>query len=149
MKKMWWVFLGSISLASAALGQSPASAGAGVDPARVSSLLQTRLLRPLARAESKRSPFSREEPGPEERRVRLLDSTPRRDTRGEAFVRFAVDARWAEEATWEQNEILGCVYPDTRRVFVQFGRAHVPARALLGHDGAARGDVCRAAPPPR
>jgi hypothetical protein len=93
------------------------------------------LLGPLAAKEQKQSKFSRARMPPEERRVRLLDESPRTDARGEAFYTFAVDARHGiniAEEDWVRDTVTGCVYPERGEVFVKVGDELRPAALLLG-----------------
>lgn len=73
---------------------------------------------------------------PSERRVRILDKNPQRDSVGEPFVRFAVDSRdgWddSNDAHWNHAVITGCAYPERGQVFVKRGTAFHPATAALG-----------------
>lgn len=54
---------------------------------------------------------------------------------------------WREEGAWEEGEIVGCAYPDDKKVFVGYGERYFPAAHVVGADEAAQPDVCRAAPP--
>lgn len=103
------------------------------------ALVGRELIQPLARKENKFSKFSRARLPPQERRVRILDEQPRKDTEGNAFVRFAVDARHgfyedpnAPESQWEKATITGCVYLDRSQIFVERGGEYRPAAFLLG-----------------
>jgi hypothetical protein len=127
-------------LVSAAVAEVPSTEG------QVTELVQTQLLRPLYKAQSKRKMFSRAAPTPLERRVRVLDTTAQTDSRGKQFMRFAVDQRYAldEESAWQPDSIVGCAYPGDGKVFVKNGDDYLPARSLLGGDHKARPDVCRA-----
>lgn len=115
------------------------------------ALVGSELMQPLARKESKVSKFSRARLPPEERRVRILDEQPRKDTEGNAFVRFAVDESHgfytganADESRWQQDIITGCVYLDRSQVFVKRGDEYRPAAFLLGKKlKAAAESTCR------
>lgn len=97
------------------------------------SIVQDKLLTPLAKQESMRGRFSRARPPPAERRVRMLDAAPVADEKGAAFVGFAVDARWGRgDEPWNENVISGCVYPETGEVFVRYGKRFRNAAALFG-----------------
>jgi hypothetical protein len=103
------------------------------------ALVSSDLIEPLAAKERKVSQFSRARLPPRDRRVRILDEHPRKDTDGNAFVRFAVDARHgfhadpdADESQWQQATITGCVYLDRSQVFVKRGDEYRPAAFLLG-----------------
>ena len=111
------------------------------------SLVQERLLVPLAARESARSSYSRARPPAAERRVRLLDAAPIADSKGGAFVGFAVDARYGRgEGRWRQSVIAGCVYVESGEVYVRYGDAFRAAGVILGAmTPPAAGNVCRAA----
>jgi hypothetical protein len=114
------------------------------------ALVSHDLIQPLAVKEDKVSKFSRARLPPQERRVRILDEQPRKDAEGNAFVRFAVDARHGfsedpDESQWQQATITGCVYLDRSQVFVKRGREYRPAAFLLGKNlKAAAGSTCQA-----
>jgi hypothetical protein len=112
------------------------------------ALVDKQLVAPLKKAESRRSRFSRVTPAPVQRRVRVTDAAPMSDGRGKEFVRFAIDMRrsWHENAPWQNDSVVGCVYVNEREVFVRDADAYVPARSLLGKDAPARPGVCEAAP---
>jgi hypothetical protein len=123
----------------------------GGAPAKV--LVQRTLIEPLAAKENNQSKFSRARMPAQERRVRILDETPRQDARGGKFVRFAVDARHGfrfkadDEASWRQAAITGCVYVDRGEVFVKKGDEHRPAAFLLGKNVKAAGEqICQGEP---
>ncbi len=104
------------------------------------SLVQTEMLKPLAAREGKQSRFSRARLPPQARRVRVLDARPQKDEAGRAFVNFSVDVRHGyrgldeEEAAdgWRQDVMTGCVYPESKEVFVKRGGAYHPAAVVLG-----------------
>jgi hypothetical protein len=112
------------------------------------ALVEKELVRPLSKAEARRSRFSRAAPVALERRVRILDSVALLDVRGKSFVRFAIDVRrpWDEPDAWERDALLGCAYTAEAKVFVRRGEAYLPARSALGAQEKALPDVCRAAP---
>src|SRR5262249_13594817 len=111
------------------------------------SLVQEKLLVPLAERERARSSYSRARPPAAERRVRLLDATPLADGKGGAFVGFAVDARYGGgEGRWRQSVITGCVYAESGEVYVRYGEAFRGAGVMLGKaTPQAAGHVCSAA----
>lgn len=118
------------------LTSSLASAGSKPAPTTV-SLVNERLIQPLAQKDHNQSKFSRARLPPSERRVRVLDEKPQQDSAGNAFFAFAVDARhgWGEakdEANWSKAAITGCVYPDSGEVFIKRGNAFHPAAAAVG-----------------
>jgi hypothetical protein len=94
------------------------------------------LIEPLAVKEDGQSKFSRARLPAQERRVRILDDHARKDARGVAFVRFAVDARHGyqpdDEANWRKDAITGCVYLERSQIFVKRGDEYRPAAFLLG-----------------
>lgn len=102
-------------------------------------------MKPLAKREGG-SRFSRERPPPRERRVRVLESTLRRDKNGRSFVAFAIDVRFGSD--WQQNDIVGCVYRESGNLFVKIGDAYRPATFLLGKNVTPVASACEAAPPP-
>ena len=110
------------------------------------TIVQDKLLTPLARNESMRGRFSRARPPAAERRLRMLDATPVADGKGGAFVGFAVDARWGRgDEPWRENVISGCVYPETGEVYVRYGTRFRAGAALLGKMAdPAPEHVCRA-----
>lgn len=111
------------------------------------SLVQDKLLAPLAAREEARSRYSRAAPPPAERRVRLLDAAPIADGKGGAFVGFAVDARVGD--VWHESVITGCVYPERGEVYVRIGTGFRAPRVLLGKKTPpAPSHVCHAAAAP-
>ena len=99
--------------------------------------MNKQLLQPLRDKDSNSSKMSRAMPAPHERRVRVTDAAPRLDKDGKAFLAFAVDDRrgWDlqdNDARWQENAIVGCVYPDASTIYVKRGEQYVPASTLLG-----------------
>ena len=139
--KSWFAFVLSALCASAALAEPPPAQQAA------SALVDKLLVAPLKKAESRRSKFSRERPVAIERRVRVLDSELLTDVHGKRFVRFAIDVRhpYDEDRAWEQDAVLGCAYPEDKRVFVRNGDEYHPAASLLGKDVEAEPSACRTA----
>jgi hypothetical protein len=135
------------NLASAA----PEAHASTVDKTAV-ALVEQQLVQPLAAKENARSKFSRARQPAAARRVRVLDTAALHDTAGKAFVRFAVDEKhgWFDDDEdgdegWMKDQITGCVYVDSREVFVQRGREIHPAAAKLGkRTKAADASVCHA-----
>lgn len=101
------------------------------------------LIKPLANAEGSR--FSRARPAPRARRVRVLQSAVTLDSSGHPFAAFAIDVRFGSE--WRENDIVGCAYRDSGRLFVKRGDAYRPAAFLLGKNAAPIAGVCEAAKP--
>ncbi len=120
--------------------------------AQAEALVQRVLVKPLAAKEAKRGRFSRAMQPPTARRVRVTDTVAQADAKGQAFLRFAVDARYGfeldgEHAPWKEAVLTGCAYPTTGAVFVASGDRHRPAELLLGKSvGPAEAHVCVAAP---
>jgi len=112
------------------------------------------LTQPLAAKESQRSRFSRAAPPQRELRVRILDEQQSKDAEGNAFVRFAVDARYGFRAPgdddasgWRLDTFVGCVYSDRSQVFVKKGDEYRPAAFLLGKNvKAAAETICQPQP---
>src|SRR4051812_19667397 len=97
------------------------------------SLIQHKLLAPIAVREAGRSRYSRARPPAAERRLRMLDETPAVDGKGARFRSFAVDARYGlGEDAWRKGQITGCVYPASGEVYVKLGDGYRSARVLLG-----------------
>jgi hypothetical protein len=126
--------------ASVALAEPPA-------PRAAEALVEQKVVAPLAKAEAKRSRFSRAAPVPVQRRVRMLDTVAVTDARGQAFVRFAVDVRrfGLDEDAWQSDTIVGCAYPQQRKVFVEREGAYYPASSLLDGEGREQPGACRPA----
>ena len=108
------------------------------------ALVKRDLIQPLIAKEGARSKFSRARMPPEDRRVRILDEQPSKDTQGIAFVRFSVDARYGylgsdNEDHWRRDDITGCVYLDKNQIFVKNGDQYRPAAFLLGKNQKAAG----------
>ena len=101
------------------------------------------LVKPLAAMEGSR--FSRSRPPPRERRVRVIQATVSLDKGGRPFVPFAIDVRFGSE--WHENDIVGCVYRGSGKLFVKRGDQYRPAAFLLGKNADPVAGVCEAAPP--
>ncbi len=141
--KSWLPFLASMLCVSVALADSlPAPLPDGAGKA-VSELIDKQLVAPLAKREGKRSKFSRAAPPPVVRRVRV-EETLLADVHGDRFVRFSIDKRYvgADEDDWNEDSVVGCVYPDQRKVFIESDGSYLPARVMLGQDVQAQPDVC-------
>ena len=139
-----------LSLLAAVLVLSSNLASAGSEPT-ATSLVNEKLIQPLAAKDSDRSKFSRARPMPSERRVRIVDATPQTDAAGSSFFTFAIDERhgWADakdEASWNKATMTGCVYVDRKEVFIKRGNAFHPASAAVGKKTkAAPESTCHAA----
>jgi hypothetical protein len=142
--KSWLPFLASMLCVSAAFADSlpaplPSEAGKAV-----SELIDKQLVVPLMKREGKRSKFSRAALPPVARRVRVQESLLT-DVHGNQFVRFSIDQRYlgSEPAEqWQKDRIVGCVYPEQRKIFVEYDGAYLPARIMLGQDVQAQPDAC-------
>jgi hypothetical protein len=132
-----------VSALALSLAPSVASAGEPSVAVQTQRRVETGLLKPLATYESEQSRFSRARLPPAERRVRVLDPAPNADKAGRPFVSFAVDVRYGSE--WYDNDIVGCVYPASGKIFVKRGDAFRPAELLYGKKGDVVADVCVAA----
>jgi hypothetical protein len=130
---------------SLAFAEPPAPAAKVDHPA--ANLVNKKLVKPLQKAQAKRSRFSRSRPMPARRRVRVTDGQAQTDSRGKKFVRFAVDERrgWSKAHEWRENRIVGCAYVHEGQVFVLRGDDFLPAKSLLGKRAKPRAQVCRAA----
>ena len=100
------------------------------------------LVKPLAQFES--HTFSRSRPPPRERRVRVLQTTATPDKNGRPFVPFAIDVRFGA-GEWRENDIVGCAYTGSGKLFVKRGDVYRPASFLLGKNEDAVAGVCEAA----
>jgi hypothetical protein len=121
------------------------------DTKSMKAIVHLKLVGPLAMNEEKRSRFSRARMPAQERRVRVIDAKAKTDKAGNAFHAFAVDARHGfmhdEDADgWRTDTIVGCVYPQSGKVFVKMGEGFRPGEAMLGKKGkGASAKVCEAA----
>lgn len=88
------------------------------------------------------SHFSRVRMPPAERRVRVLQVTPTKDSSGRPFMAFAVDVRFGAE--WRENDFVGCAYPTSGDIFVKRGDAYRPSAILLGKPADPVAGVCQA-----
>ena len=107
--------------------------------------VQDGLVKPLVQLES--HSFSRSRPPPHERRVRVLQTTATLDGNRRAFVPFAIDVRFGS-AEWHENDIVGCAYKGSGKLYVKRGDGYRPASFLLGKNEDAVAGVCEAGPPP-
>ena len=102
------------------------------------------LVKPLA-AREKSGFFSRERPPPHQSRVRTPDPE-QTDPSKRVFASFAIDVRFGNDA-WRED-VVGCVYKDTGKIFVKLGDEYRPAAILLGKNVDAVSGVCVAVPTP-
>jgi hypothetical protein len=101
------------------------------------------LLKPLANRES--HSFSRARPPPHERRVRALQTTATPDKNGHPFVPFAIDIRFGDDQ-WHEDDIVGCAYAGSGKIYVKRGEGYRPASFLLGKNEDVVAGACEAAP---
>lgn len=102
------------------------------------------LVKPLA-AREKTGIFSRGRPPPHQSRVRTPEAE-QTDPSKRVFASFAIDVRFGNDE-WRENDVVGCVYKDSGKIFVQIGDEYRPASYLLGKNADAVKGVCEAAPP--
>jgi hypothetical protein len=133
------------SLCSCALVLSLVPSLASADEQSLAEWAQHRiedgLVKPLAAVES--HSFSRSRPPPHERRVRVLGATATPDKNGRSFLPFAIDVRFGS-GDWRENDIVGCAYPGSGKLYVKRGDAYRPASFLLGKNEDAVAGVCEA-----
>ena len=103
------------------------------------------LVKPLA-AREKSGFFSRERPPPHQSRVRTPDPE-QTDPSKRVFASFAIDVRFGND-TWRED-VVGCVYKDSGKIFVKLGDDYRPAAILLGRSADVVTGVCVTAPPAR
>jgi len=109
--------------------------------------IETDFLKPLAAHDQDTSRFSRMRRPPQERRVRMPQTTASKDQAGRDFLPFAIDGKFAG-GDWSENDIVGCVYPEKGDLFVKIGDSYRPASFYLGGPADPVAGVCQAAPPP-
>ncbi len=107
--------------------------------------MQDGLLKPLAQLEVNRSRFSRAQPPPRERRIRVTQTAETLDKAGHPYVAFAVDVKYGGGA-WRENDMIGCAYLKTGDLFIKRGNAYRPASVLLGKPGDPAAAACEPAP---
>ena len=90
------------------------------------------------------SRFTRARPPPHERRVRVTQATPTRDSQDREFVPFSVDVRF-DTGDWKLNDIVGCAYRASGSLFVKRGEAYFPAALLFGKKVDPIAGVCQPA----
>jgi hypothetical protein len=141
-----WLLLLTFTLCASAVHAQPQ---VHVEAEAVSALVQKVLLTPRANAEAQRSKFSRSRPVPRERRVRVLSERTEQDMLGLPFVRFAIDEHSPlyEGDAWHESNV-GCVYPESGKVYVRQGDDYFPASSLLGAHVKPRPGACRNVPTP-
>jgi hypothetical protein len=118
------------------------SAAVAAPPGRdaIAAAVQRQLVTPFAEWQAARGEFSRAEMPPAEMRVRVLGA-PVKDGDGAEFVAFAVDSR-NSDGKWSRARMTGCVYADTRAVFVKRGSAFLAAADYFAAAAAPHPAVC-------
>ena len=106
--------------------------------------VQDGLVKPLASFQSR--VFSRQRPPPRQSRVRVLQTTATLDKNGRPFVPFAVDVRFGSDE-WHENDIVGCAYRGSGKLYVKRGDEYRPASFLFGKNEDAVAGVCEAGAP--
>jgi hypothetical protein len=122
-----------------ALAEEPAVQPAAAE-SPVLAALQKQLVEPLHKRDVERSKYSRVPVGATERRVRLLDASAVKDTRGEEMIRFAIDSRRGrfyedddeQKNPWHEGSVVGCIYPKDNAIFVKHGDDYRAGKTLLG-----------------
>lgn len=115
-------------------------ASAQPSEADAKEVVQKELLTPLRAKEQHRSRFSRAALPPLARRLRVPDAKAVTDAKGAAFIAFSVDAQRGygvdadadDDKAWRKDVITGCVYPETRAVYVLRGEKYFEPGMLLG-----------------
>jgi hypothetical protein len=105
------------------------------------------IVKPMS-ARERGGSFSRGRPPPRQSRIRITQPNESRDPSDRAFVAFAIDVRWGGTSEWNKDDVVGCVYRESGKVFVKIGDGYRPAAILLGKDVEPVKGVCVAAPPP-
>lgn len=134
----------ALTFATLASAEEPAA-----DPLAVSNLVQKVLIQPLISKENVRSRFSRAMLPAPRRRVRVVDESAQRDAEGQVFYRFAVDTNpgFVGGDDWDENQMTGCAYPASGKVFVLRSDTHFPSALMLGKRvPAAEKHICHASP---
>lgn len=136
-----------LKLASFALVLSFVPTFASADEPTLAEWAQRRvedgLVKPLAQQEA--HSFSRARPPARARRVRVLATTATLDKERHGFVPYAIDVRWGGDE-WHENDLVGCAYQGSGKLFVKIGDGYRPAAFLLGKDEPAVPGACEAAP---
>ena len=103
--------------------------------------VETVLLKPLAERAGSR--FSRSRPPPQERRVRVTQTSLSRDEQRRDFMPFSVDVRFGA-GNWQADDIVGCAYRASGNLFVKRGEVYFPAAILLGKKVTSVPGACQA-----
>jgi hypothetical protein len=75
--------------------------------------------------------------------VRILQTTTTLDKSGRPFIPFAIDVRFGSDE-WHENDIVGCAYARSGKLYVKRGDAYRPAAFLLGKNEDVVAGVCEA-----
>ncbi len=138
----------SVSVLALSLVPGLASADEPSLATRMQEHVDADFLKPLIAHEQETSRFSRMRMPPRERRLRMTATTTSRDASGQTFLPFAIDAK-PSGGSWQENEIVGCVYTEKGGMFVKLGDSFRPSSFYLGVTADPVPGVCRAAPAPR
>lgn len=99
------------------------------------AIVNTALLKPLRERDGKQERMSRAAPRPRQRRARMTSSAPVLDSKGLAFLTFALDQQHgfaSADDAWQRDVDVGCIYVDSGAVYVQRGEHFAEASTLLG-----------------
>ncbi len=107
--------------------------------------VDTALVKPLVAQDRATPRFSRSSP-PSSRRARITSTAPATDAKGNAFLAFTLDAKYGAKGDW-QDDMTGCVYVNDGTMYLELGAQYEPAAVMLGKDGDATPDVCKAVAP--
>jgi hypothetical protein len=120
-------------LISALLSSAVARPARADEGTWVATRLENEVVKPLAEREAQPPRFARIMNVPMERKVRVASSGPWRDSRGNAYLTFSVDARpLGSSLPWRENSLTGCIYLDTGAIYVRSGPRYRPAAFLRG-----------------
>lgn len=153
--KKWSFILGFFAVAAlATVEKSPdlLAKSANVPASAPEKAIQEQLIEPLQKKEAKRPRFSRAAPPPSARRIRILETTPETDAKGRPFLAFAIDESRSAvakldpdsaDADWRKDAITGCLYPNSKEIWVKLGETYYASNVLLGSSATATADgVC-------
>lgn len=111
----------------------------------VAAVVKQKLLDPLHERERERGNYSRVPRPPLDRKVRVLDSSVKKDKSGAEFVTIAIDAKGKRQSEWKE-ELVGCVYLSNDAIFWKRGDSDYRSfETLLGKKSDKPADtVCQA-----
>ena len=135
-----------VSLSAFLFSAAPGLASAEEpSPEQLKATLQHELLEPLHKREVRREMLSRAALPPRERQVRAIKPTWLRDVRGREYATFVIDQRFTDDDAFE-TPMVGCIYAEDGTIFIQRGKAYLPASVLLGkRSESAPSGVCQPA----